>query len=696
MASVLEPFKHAFCGTGHGSHGCPIVRLGPGVKDVNLDLHWLCRNSGSLISQDAERYICNHTRTPACRTICRDKVQSGEKGARLEDLQRYVNFILSDNPFWNVGIEQPWDVPQMDLSGEHAVVIVSQRQALYVALRMLALKIMYPASAVTRSNASFSTLNSLEYGLTYGCNWRPSVHPSPDPQACASHAPFTGVGLDGIQGNIFSILSWMRALFMENLNCFPLQISNASQWCSHDSVLVAVHGGRSGPDTIQSLDKPSFWRAHNRSLLEAGMLPNVCHFEQSLWVWNDSVNGFEGGLSTRHRYCVGFSSAPEIYGPTVEDFMSIDRPWTLAVDIAGAQYGGGCGSASGTTYATQDESTPVFYPETVALSFHSRGRTIGTGSTALLFLGVRRYFSGQSGSHGLDRLGLKTPLFESGARCGNLQDAQLLQPSRLLRDAVTIDATERPVQIFAHSLGVITSSCGTCAEGNLPNTSSKFQTAGRSCLVAWKDGRSGCSSSSKADWTYWKDVWIWIGALWTEFYPEAVQPFMRTIIRRVATGPWGAGVWWGNTLQYFVIVWLGTALLWQQNGGSGVALDYYAYGAPGQKWPPVGGFCEQYQAQGYEEVIRNLPAIAEALRGSDLSAVTLMTMYNALQTCSRCTEKCTFQGVGPPPSDIYCSTTCTADFLSCFVEYMKESGSLANRTPRNADAQQYDETVVSV
>ena len=35
--------------------------------------------------------------------------------------------------------------------------------------------------------------------------------------------------------------------------------------------------------------------------------------------------------------------------------------------------------------------------------FHSTGRSIGTGSTALLFLGVRRYFSGQSGSHGRDR-----------------------------------------------------------------------------------------------------------------------------------------------------------------------------------------------------------------------------------------------------------------------------------------------------
>lgn len=70
--------------------------------------------------------------------------------------------------------------------------------------------------------------------------------------------------------------------------------------------------------------------------------------------------------------------------------MSVDRPGTLAVDIAGAQYGGGRGSSSGGTFSTQDESLPTFYPETVALAFHSQNRSISTGTTSLLFLGVRR------------------------------------------------------------------------------------------------------------------------------------------------------------------------------------------------------------------------------------------------------------------------------------------------------------------
>lgn len=35
---------------------------------------------------------------------------------------------------------------------------------------------------------------------------------------------------------------------------------------------------------------------------------------------------------------------------------------------------------------------------------------------------------------------------------------------------------------------------------------------------------------------------------------------------RIATGPWGAGVWWGNTLQYFAVVWIATMLLWHKAG----------------------------------------------------------------------------------------------------------------------------------
>lgn len=591
----LRPFRRVLCQD--RTPGCPTRQLGPG-SHVQLDLLGICGH-GLKGSQGDGLYSCNRSVTPACAELC------GEGPLRLEDFQGYLDEVLSTNPF--EGMDEPWDVPQVDLTLPRAFIFLSQRQALYVALRTLALKMQNPQSNAT---------NALDYGLTRGCNWRPVPPGVPEPSLCDQFPPYSGVDSNGLQGNIFSLLAWAQALAIENgarlgrKACFWRQKVDALLWCPHDSVIAAVRGGKSGPDTRASLDTDVFWSQHNVSLREVGVRPNVCHFEASRWVWNNSMD------EEQTNFCRGAWDVPEVYSPEVEDFMSRDRPWSVAVDIAGAQYGGGCSSASGQTWGTQDESTPVFFPESLALGFHSTGRSLGTGRTALLFLGVRRYFSGQSGSHGKDRRGLKRPLFVSGNMCGSLQHARPLTASKLLTESgvVRLERTF-PVRMFAHSLGVITSSCGTCEDGNLPNSTLKFRTAGETCLVSWQGGQSRCERSSKG-WTYWQDVWTWIGAFDPAFYPLAARPAITKLVRRIATGPWGAGVWWGNTLQYFAVVWIATMLLWHK--GAGPQLDYYAYGAPDQPWPPLGGFCEQYQAQGYEDVVKNLPLIDQAL-GQDVS-----------------------------------------------------------------------------
>eukprot|EP00434_Breviolum_minutum_P041204 symbB.v1.2.036650.t2/scaffold5221.1/size29670/3 len=266
--------------------------------------------------------------------------------------------------------------------------------------RHIDIRLLDKADEVRDRNVS----NALEYGLTHGCNWRPVPPGVPQPAACERFPPYSGVDSSGVQGNIFSLLAWAEALAIENgarlgrQACFWRQKTDRNLWCPHDSVLGAVRGGKSGPDARAFLDNDDFWSKHDLPLQEVGVRPNVCHFETSHWVWNNSHEKETG-------FCKGAMDVPEVYSQEVEDFMSRDQPWSLAVDIAGAQYGGGCSSASGQTWATQDESTPVFFPESLALGFHSNGRSIGTGTTALLFLGVRRYFSGQSGSHGKDRKG---------------------------------------------------------------------------------------------------------------------------------------------------------------------------------------------------------------------------------------------------------------------------------------------------
>merc|ERR1711971_724651 len=128
-------------------------------------------------------------------------------------------------------------------------------------------------------------------------------------------------------------------------------------------------------------------------------------------------------------------------------------------------------------------------------------------------------------------------------------------------------------------------------------------------------------------------------------------------------GCWGLV---GNTLQYFVLAWLATSLL--GGDGLGLQLDYYAYGSPWQAGPPLGGFCEQYQAQGYYDVVRHLPAIDAALRAKGpASPMRLPHLYAALKRCSRCSSSCSFPGVGPSPSKVYCDSPCTDDFLECLL-----------------------------
>jgi hypothetical protein len=468
--------------------------------------------------------------------------------------------------------------------------------------------------------------------------------------------------------------------------CFASQLAESSSaephvWCPHDSVVGAVRGGKSGPEARQILDNENFWKSRGGRLEDAGMYPNVCHFDKSDWVWRntlDNTSAHEMALS-----CKGSANTPQVYGDDIGDFMSIDSPGTIAVDIAGAQYGGGQGSASGETYSTQDESTPVFYPETVALGFNSKNRSISTGTTSLIFLGVRHYFSGQSGSHGYDFAGLQRPLFDHGNSCGKLRFAKLLRPSRMLNDSISTiiggdggwQTPSAQVRMYRHSVSVLTSSCGTCADGNLPSTNFKFRTAGATCLVQWTNGRSGCGNVPEGGWTYWMDVWIWVGAFRPEFYPLASRQAFQDVVSRIGSGPWGAGVWWGNTLQYFVVAWLATGLLWD-GLRLGPQLDYYAYGTT-TRTPPLGGFCEQYQAQGYEDAVRWLPQISAALQAKQMrSATTFRELYTWLRQCSRCKQNCTFPGIGPPPADVYCASSCTDDFLSCLINAITDGDAI--------------------
>ncbi|CAE8685783.1 unnamed protein product, partial [Polarella glacialis] len=188
-----------------GAGECPVAHLGAGLRSVRVRLSELCDQSDAR----GLGYICNATESPACAEIC--------GGALSIDVQRYVDEILESTPFHasSGGQFEPWEVPKVDLSIKDSFIFVSQRQSLYISLRLLGLKMLFPNRTVVSNESNVPTkhgqedetvMNALEYGLTYGCNWRPSDgSPFADEPACASRGMWSGVSRSDLQGNIFGL-----------------------------------------------------------------------------------------------------------------------------------------------------------------------------------------------------------------------------------------------------------------------------------------------------------------------------------------------------------------------------------------------------------------------------------------------------------------------------------------------------------
>eukprot|EP00434_Breviolum_minutum_P041205 symbB.v1.2.036650.t3/scaffold5221.1/size29670/3 len=130
---TMLPFRRVVCQESATSPGCRFTQLGPGLY-VELDLLQICQRNGL--------YSCNRSVTPLGAGLPQFVKGTSRKydlcrRLPLGQFQDYVDEVLSINPFEG---KEPWDVPQVDLSVSRAFIFLSQRQALYLALRTLALK----------------------------------------------------------------------------------------------------------------------------------------------------------------------------------------------------------------------------------------------------------------------------------------------------------------------------------------------------------------------------------------------------------------------------------------------------------------------------------------------------------------------------------------------------------------------------
>jgi len=223
-------------------------------------------------------------------------------------------------------------------------------------------------------------------------------------------------------------------------------------------------------------------------------------------------------------------------GCGLKDFMAGGTNFQAMTDIAGGAVGGGGGLCD--LANTQEESLVQFYGEVLAFSFFAAGRTKML-PVPVAFLGTRRYMSFLSGET------------DSGV-CGYIKQQNWLNEG-IRRSFVNVGVGLRTVPMVASSFVAVASKCIACFA--------------QSCTVDNLMNNKCDVQRRHLD----EDVGLWYGAYESSLYNGAIQGAFRSVVRRIGTGPWGAGDWRGDSQQSFLAVWLASSLL------NGVSLDYYVY-----------------------------------------------------------------------------------------------------------------------
>jgi len=226
------------------------------------------------------------------------------------------------------------------------------------------------------------------------------------------------------------------------------------------------------------------------------------------------------------------------------DFMSGGVPFQAMTDIAGGAIGGGASLCK--TAMSQDESLVQFYSDVLALAFFAQSHS-GMLGVPMTILGARRYLNDLTGETGLG-----APHYGS---CGNIAQKDWLNQDIPTKSA-SVRLGERHVEVAASAFVAVASlstdafAGGSCSQGDLIN--------------------NNCDKQRRhLD----EDIARWYQAYEPTMYHDSVREAIRAIVKRVGTGPWGAGVWHGDSQQYFLATWIAMSLV----AGGSLGFDYYIY-----------------------------------------------------------------------------------------------------------------------
>lgn len=255
-------------------------------------------------------------------------------------------------------------------------------------------------------------------------------------------------------------------------------------------------------------------------------------------------------------------TACKVEDPEPVDFMRSGNSLKgqVMVDITAAWIGGyilahkGCGGYDG----GQDERLMTTMPEVMVLSFFmsQKASPIASEGVSLLVpayvIGARRIFANFDGTS--RDIG---PAFNQG-------QPVVYEAAKMISDLVDVQIGQQMAKISASSpfLGFqsINQEAGLANDvppARLNQNSIQFETSG--------------------DYGFENQVKAWYNAVSLEFWHPDVQGVLKTLATSIGTGPWGSGVWWGNSQIFALVAWMGQALAQQSWQGQHPFLDYYIY-----------------------------------------------------------------------------------------------------------------------
>ncbi|CAK0805097.1 unnamed protein product, partial [Prorocentrum cordatum] len=228
-------------------------------------------------------------------------------------------------------------------------------------------------------------------------------------------------------------------------------------------------------------------------------------------------------------------------GCDLADFME-GNPGQALTDIAGGVVGGGARLCS--LADSQDESLVQFYPEVLAFSFFVDPKTsadeMGMLPVPWTLLGARRYMGDITGQ-------------SMDGQCGRIRDKDWLNQDMML-ETVKVAVAGKSAKVYRSAFVAVASVCSSCLSGE-------------DCSAT--DNLNNLCDTQRRHLD--DDLSKWYQAFEPDVYPEEFREAFRQVVKRIGTGPWGAGVWGGDSQHYFLSVWLATSLL------SSGALEYYIY-----------------------------------------------------------------------------------------------------------------------